>query len=150
MRHAEAEWAASSDFERPLSDRGERDATAVGQLLRQHPHPPQKIVASAAYRTKMTAERVAAELTPPGVSIQLSSRFYGASLERWIEAIVQTDPSIASLLVVGHNPTISRLVEYVAGLSVALHPASYVDVELELDWDAVGQGTGSARGVVQP
>lgn len=150
MRHAQASWTATSDFERPLSDQGERDATAVGQLLRQHAHPPQRILASAAQRTRATAERVAAELALPATSVELASRFYGGSVEHWIEAITRIDARETSLLVVGHNPSISRLVEYVAGISVALLPAAYVEVELDLDWNGVGRGTGTAKGVVRP
>ncbi len=60
-RHAEAGWPenTASDFDRPLTRRGMEEARDMGACLNKHGIRPDLILASAALRTRTTAEILA-------------------------------------------------------------------------------------------
>ena len=61
LRHAKSSWndSALKDHERPLNDRGKRDAPRMGQLLNDHKLTPDLIISSTAKRARKTAKKVA-------------------------------------------------------------------------------------------
>ena len=61
IRHAKSSWSnpGEADFERPLNDRGERDAPRMGARLKELKIKPDLIVCSPAKRAKQTAKRIA-------------------------------------------------------------------------------------------
>ena len=60
LRHAKSSWADTSldDWQRPLNDRGRRDAPRVGTWLRDRSLVPDLIVTSDAIRARETAAAV--------------------------------------------------------------------------------------------
>ena len=58
LRHAKSSWSESAlgDHQRPLNDRGERDAPPVGERLRTQKLTPDLIISSDAVRAQMTAK----------------------------------------------------------------------------------------------
>ena len=60
MRHAKAEQHGPTDFDRPLADRGHRDAAAVGVWLAREGFEPDHALVSAALRARETWVAVAA------------------------------------------------------------------------------------------
>ena len=61
LRHAKSSWAdtALDDWQRPLNDRGRRDAPRVGAWLRDRKLVPDLIVTSDAIRARETSAAVA-------------------------------------------------------------------------------------------
>ena len=61
LRHAKSSWDNTwlSDHERPLNDRGRRDAPRMGRLLRDEELVPDLIITSSAERALSTAEAAA-------------------------------------------------------------------------------------------
>ena len=61
LRHAKSSWndSALGDHQRPLNERGERDAPLVGERLRRQKLTPDLIISSDAERAQMTARAVA-------------------------------------------------------------------------------------------
>ena len=57
LRHAKSSWdnSALTDFERPLNERGRRDAPRMGRLMRERALRPDVILCSPAERTRQTA-----------------------------------------------------------------------------------------------
>lgn len=111
FRHAKAVPAESalSDFARTLAERGERDARWIAERLLLGGRAPPRILASPALRTRRTAEIVAEVLGQPSTDVAFDERLYLASAATVSAAIAGRDDSIASLLVVGHNPGLSEL-----------------------------------------
>jgi phosphohistidine phosphatase len=113
LRHAKAVPAdgTAADFTRPLADRGERDSRRMGERLRlrqRHAHPD-LILASPAVRTRQTAAIVATTLAYPHENIALDESLYLADPDEIMAVIALQAPTIACLLVVGHNPGITEL-----------------------------------------
>ena len=61
LRHAKSSWADSAldDWQRPLNDRGQRDAPRAGEWLGARSRVPDRIITSDAVRARTTAHAVA-------------------------------------------------------------------------------------------
>jgi len=106
-----------ADHERTLAPRGRRDADALGKRLGDHGDHlgladdllPRLVLCSTAARSVETTERVLAGRSAPPPVTYLRS-LYGASPEKVLEQVSMVDDEIASVMVVGHNPTFEALV----------------------------------------
>lgn len=110
LRHAEAEPPATTgiDRDRALSDRGAREAADAGRWLAGHGAHPQRALCSPARRTTQTAElALAAFASPP--ALQSADEIYDASPGELL-ALLDQHFDAESVLLVGHNPGIERLV----------------------------------------
>jgi phosphohistidine phosphatase len=110
LRHAKAEDpdAYPEDIDRPLTPRGLADAAAAGQWLRDGGFVPDLVVCSAAVRTRETWKAASARLGG-AIPIVYEQSLYLAGFAEALELVRQTEPTVASLLVIGHNPTVSVL-----------------------------------------
>ena len=120
MRHAKSDWTDSnnSDFERPINDRGERSAIAIGQWLTDNDHIPQYIISSAAVRAKQTTEIMTAtfaEATPEQIIYEQD--LYLADVKTLLRFIQTYKTALSSLMIVAHNPGMEELVEYLLSRS---------------------------------
>jgi phosphohistidine phosphatase len=116
LRHAKSSWADSSidDWQRPLNDRGERDAPRAGEWLRARDLLPDLIISSDAIRARATAE-AAAEAAGLSKAIVLEPSLYHAAPEDVIEVLKAVNDEMRSVLIVGHNPGLEELVGKLAG-----------------------------------
>jgi phosphohistidine phosphatase len=146
MRHAKSSWKDSElgDFDRPLSARGERDAPLMGARLDARGVRPALLIASSAKRARRTAKLVASELDYPIERLRLEESLYLAAPEAIVDVVAAQSDSHASLLLVGHNPGLTDLVNRLLpdfGL-VNLPTAGVVAIDLEISsWS----GARSAR-----
>lgn len=106
LRHAEAVSVAPGhhDQERPLTDEGVRQASAVGDALRAAGHEPDLVISSSARRTQQTAEALLLDCP-----VQIEHRVYNAGSDTILEALHELTDDPASVLVVGHAPGIPAL-----------------------------------------
>ena len=112
LRHAKAVPATEPlvDIDRPLADRGERDARRIGERLRRQQLLPTLILTSPAARALRTAQLVASAIDYPRDAIALDRRLYLAEPAAMAEIIGAHDAAIETMLVVGHNPGLTELV----------------------------------------
>jgi phosphohistidine phosphatase len=110
MRHAKAEQAGPTDFERPLAARGHRDAEEAGAWLSAQDVRPSHALVSAALRTQQTWEAVA---SGAGWSLDadLDRGLYAAGPETALDLVRLVPDHVESLVVIGHNPTIGTLAQ---------------------------------------
>ena len=116
MRHAKSDWStsASNDFDRPLSRRGDRDAPRMAAWLAQQSLLPDIIISSPALRTKQTVLAVVEKLGIPEQEIIWEASIYEASLDQLLEVLDRYSAAAESVLLVGHNPGLDSLVEYLS------------------------------------
>jgi len=109
LRHAKAEPPDNyaEDFDRPLSRRGRADAEAAGRWLVAAGLIPDLVLCSSAVRTRETWLRVSSAVGQVPVTYEQS--LYLSSAVEALELIQATDAAVGSLLVIGHNPTMSVL-----------------------------------------
>ena len=108
MRHAKAEQAGPTDFERPLADRGRDDAAAAGGWLAAQGVRPDVALVSAATRTLETFAAVSRgaqwtlEPTP-------DRGLYAADPDTVLDLVRALDDDVRSVVLIGHNPTMAYL-----------------------------------------
>ncbi|RYD55567.1 MAG: histidine phosphatase family protein [Sphingobacteriales bacterium] len=117
IRHAKSSWAnpLQSDFERPLNERGERDAPMMGARLKEQGILPDLIISSTAKRAKSTAKKIAAALDYDHSRIQMQDNLYHCIPSVFEEAIYAVDDKIKTLFIVAHNPGITDFVNQLSG-----------------------------------
>ncbi|MEL6215218.1 MAG: histidine phosphatase family protein [Pseudomonadota bacterium] len=139
LRHAKSSWDDSSlsDHDRPLNERGDRDAPEMGRRLKERGIRPSALVASSATRTRHTARHVAQAIGFPTEFIHIEKTLYHASAEQILKVIGEQDAQFQNLLVVGHNPGISDLAERLSnGLVVNMPTAGMLTISADLgSWD---------------
>ncbi len=102
MRHAKSSWGDPTldDHQRPLNDRGQRSATALGDWLRANDYLPDLILSSSSTRTRETFA---------GLQINADTRFldglYHAGAGQMLHVLKQASGDC--VLMLGHNPGIS-------------------------------------------
>ena len=109
LRHAKSSWNFDdlSDQERPLNDRGRDDAPRMGQALARRTIKLDLLVSSPAVRALSTAALVARELEYPHDKIHVETGIYGADVAGLLTIIRALPDAAESVLLVGHNPTIT-------------------------------------------
>jgi phosphohistidine phosphatase len=144
LRHAKSSWADSrlDDWERPLNDRGRRDAPNVGHLLRRLSLMPDLIITSDAVRAETTAHMVAEAAGYAG-RIVLSPLLYLATPDVMIEVLrTAPEPAARAIMIVAHNPGLEDLVGQLTGQPVTLPTAALANLALRLDdWSALDLAT---------
>ena len=143
VRHAKSSWndTSLSDRKRPLNKRGERDAPIMGKRISDHGIRPSLIVTSPATRARTTAKIIAGELTYPNEFLQREDQLYLASLDEILDVIAAQDDGFNSLMIVGHNPGLTDLVNFLQpGLTINLPTAGVVSVQIDQDnWNLFEQ-----------
>lgn len=113
LRHAKAAWPDVEDRQRPLAERGQRDAPAAGRWLRDYERRPDgpeidRVVCSPARRTRETWELAAAELNKPPEPVY-DGRVYAATTSALLTVLRETPADVRCQLLVGHNPGVQTL-----------------------------------------
>ncbi|MFI6940644.1 SixA phosphatase family protein [Streptomyces sp. NPDC050418] len=114
LRHAKADWPQISDHERPLAERGRKDAPSVGRRLAESGIAFDLAVCSTAARTRETWKLAVGEL-PHRPRTVYEERVYEASPGELIAVLNETQDDVADLLLIGHNPGMQALTEILAG-----------------------------------
>jgi phosphohistidine phosphatase len=107
IRHAKA-GEAPLDVERPLTERGLRDAAAIGDWLRARRLRPDRVVVSPARRALQTWEAAAARLDEAPDPV-IDDRIYENTLDLLLDIVRETTDEVTTLVLVGHNPAMGAL-----------------------------------------
>ena len=114
LRHAKSAWPDVADHDRPLAGRGRRAAPAAGRWLRDAGYVPDLVLCSTARRARETWQLAEEELgAHPRTKFE--QRVYGASATELLDLARQTPSSVRTLMIVGHEPTMSDLTLELAG-----------------------------------
>ena len=170
LRHAEARPEPPSggrDRDRPLTERGRRDAAALGARLTADSPPlgtsgltlPEVALVSAAVRTVETADLVCGGL---GERLRTDTyvSLYSAEPETVLAYVQEVEGDPRSVLVVGHNPTVSHLAfdllddgstgrDHLAAHGLSTCSLAVVDLAIG-SWGEAATGGGTLAGLFAP
>ncbi|MEV8506829.1 histidine phosphatase family protein [Actinoplanes sp. NPDC051475] len=109
LRHAKAETPGElPDFERQLTDRGRADAGAAGAWMAAEGLRPDLVLCSPATRTRQTWHAVAVALGEGDApEVRYEDGLYAGGRTEVVDLLRGLPDSVGTVLVVGHNPTIS-------------------------------------------
>jgi len=125
LRHAKSSWddPGLADHERPLAPRGRRAVEAIAAHVHSAGITPELVLCSSARRTRETLEGVAV-----GGEHLIEPDLYGANCEDVLERLHRVPEDIGSVMLVGHNPTLQRLVLHLADDDVAASGSQLAEV----------------------
>ena len=114
IRHAKSSWnnPVLTDFERPLNKRGKQNAPFMGKRLKESEVQPDFFLASPAKRALKTAKTIAKEIDFPKKHIVTDESIYLAGVSTLLTVIRNIDDSCHQVILVGHNPGLTELAEY--------------------------------------
>lgn len=146
IRHAKAEPATTSlgDMDRPLNERGKRDAPLMGGVLKARGAEPDLIVSSPAKRAIETAERIAEAVGYDSARIAVYDSVYLQEAPLLLELIRSLKDEHHRAYLIGHNPHLSELVTRLTGEGVGQLPTCGVAaIQFAVDaWAYVMEGSG--------
>jgi phosphohistidine phosphatase len=109
LRHAKSSWKDTSlpDHDRPLAGRGRRAAKAIARHLHEQGLEPQLVLCSTARRARETLERIQPALG--SATVELEHDLYAASADALLERLRRVPDTVASVMLIGHNPGLQDL-----------------------------------------
>lgn len=112
IRHAKSSWDASNidDFERPLNDRGKRDAPRMGKRFKEKDIHPDLLLSSPAKRAVSTAKGIAKVLKYPKDHIKTDRRLYHADEETILTVVQELKDNRNVVMIFSHNPGLTEFV----------------------------------------
>ena len=148
LRHAHAgdpmAWEGP-DEQRPLSDKGEKQADRLGRFLAGVGFRPAKIITSPKVRAARTAEIVAGHL---GLGVELEERLADQLGLAELEALLRDAGDPERPVLVGHDPDFSELVSVLCDTSrVPMRKGALARIDAERP---LQPGAGTLRWLVPP
>ncbi len=148
LRHAKSSWKDTglADRDRPLNKRGEKNAPAMGKLIKRQGLTPQWIVSSTALRAQKTAEAAAKGSGYSG-QIHYEDELYLAQPADILDVVQRTVPDSATrILIVGHNPGLEALVGTLTAQREPFPTGALAQIELPIEsWSEL---TGTPKGTL--
>ncbi|MFF5272111.1 SixA phosphatase family protein [Streptomyces sp. NPDC000133] len=151
LRHAKAEWSQDSDHERPLAERGRKDAPVAGRKLVDSGIVIDLALCSTAVRTRETWKLAVHEM-PHRPRTVYEERLYEASLGELIALLNETPDDVQNLLLIGHNPGMHAVADALAGSAEGetvarmtrggFPTAAFAVIEFSGSWKGVEHGVG--------
>lgn len=112
VRHAKSSWAdpGQQDFDRPLNERGKKDAPVMGQRILDTGVKIDAFVSSPAKRAHQTCTAFAEAYGRKEGEIILVKDLYHAPSHVYYETLADLDDAYESVAIFGHNPGITDFV----------------------------------------
>jgi phosphohistidine phosphatase len=150
IRHAKSDRSdeSLSDYDRPLSKRGMKDAPLMGSKLLEKGIYPDLILSSPALRAKTTAIAFAQALSYPSESIRFEHDLYACDVQTILSIIRDVSDSVDTLMVFGHNPEFTECANFITGGDIDNIPTCGI-VEIRLlkdDWKSIGENSAELSG----
>jgi phosphohistidine phosphatase len=144
LRHAKSDWSGGEgDADRPLADRGVRQAPVAGRWLAGWRGHIDLAVVSPAVRARETWQVAAAELgsadagsRPP---VQIEDNVYAASAGELLGVVRALPDDAVTVVLVGHNPGIEELVTELTGERVSMPTSAIAVIGWTGPWASAGE-----------
>jgi phosphohistidine phosphatase len=157
MRHGKAAIEpAEDDFNREIVDKGKRRAQRMAIWLLQQQLIPDTVVSSPAKRALTTAQKCCKAMGQDARQIVRDRRIYEADVSGLVDVLIEQNASASRLLLVGHNPVLDKLIEYLVGVSQTggksphLARAALAHLRLREQWSQHPHGAATLVQMIHP
>jgi phosphohistidine phosphatase len=140
LRHAKAIPGElnSPDCDRPLSDRGFKDSQQLAAKLVKKNIDFDVFMTSHAIRAITTAQIIANALGRKQKHIAVEKLIYEGNPTEILQMISLTSKKINSILLVGHNPSISEIAFRVTHEPILMTTCSLIELSIDIKrWDSL-------------
>jgi phosphohistidine phosphatase len=133
LRHAKSDYPDGvGDHERPLADRGRREAPLAGSWLAERVRTFDLALVSTARRAQQTWQAVSASVAAD--EVRDDDELYLASSADLLTIVRQLPGGAQSVLVVGHNEGLEELATLLSGVPVTLKTSTFAVLRGEAPW----------------
>lgn len=142
VRHAEAENSniQIKDVDRPLTPDGEIIASKAGKFLGNLIQSPDLMLSSNSVRTTQTSYLLAEQIQYNASQISFTEELYEASTRILMRVINGIEDNYKKVVLIGHNPSISFLSEYITGAEIGnVNPAGIVHIKFDVPWNEISE-----------
>lgn len=155
IRHAKSalEEPGTSDAERQLTEQGKNQADLMGQELKKFNIKPSLIISSPAIRALNTATIIAKILRYPTNKIKTEEKIYSGGVEDLIERIKEVNAEIDTLLLFGHNPTLTWLTHFLCKevhMNIPTCGITMINLDKMKSWDKLTEADGKLIQFIYP
>ena len=150
LRHAKSSWDdfELKDYDRPLSTRGIQDADLMGNYFRSKKIKLDLVLSSPSKRTKETLEHFFQFEKP---KVQFEESIYHASLDQILGVIFSVPETIRSIMLVGHNPSMHEITEYLSNKFINKYPTCCLaSLTIDTDWNKAVRGCADMNFLKKP
>lgn len=111
VRHAKSSWEepGTKDIDRPLIEKGIKKTQRVIEYFQKNKISVDLMISSPAVRAYETAKLIAKGIDYPVKNIKQDNKIYDGYYDRILDIIYSTPNEVNSLMIFGHNPTITHL-----------------------------------------
>ncbi|MFY0625703.1 MAG: histidine phosphatase family protein [Reichenbachiella sp.] len=144
IRHAETEnpELGLKDIDRQLTADGEIESSKIGKFLSKLVNDPDLVLSSTSQRTRQTVGLIAEQLQCNPSNIDYQEDLYESSTRILLRVINSMLEKNEKVIVVGHNPSITFLAEYITGAEIgSVSPAGIVHIKNEGSWAEITQNS---------
>jgi len=161
LRHAKSDWSkpGERDHDRRLASRGRESAPRIGAYMAGHGLVPDLVVCSTAARARETWELAAEAFAKPPRVVH-DERIYANNPDVLLTLIKETEASVHSLLLVGHNPSFQIFADLMTAsghgdarqrLREKFPTAALAVIDFPIDaWDAMHRQAGRLDRLITP
>jgi len=142
VRHAKSSRnePALQDKDRPLNNRGKRDAPKMGKRLAKREAIPDLILSSPAKRALKTAQLIAKKLDYKLQDIVVDERLYATGADELLHLIRKLGAKPKSVMLVGHNPELTELAHHLSSKITHLPTCAIAEFTIEAkSWTTIGK-----------
>ena len=161
LRHAKAEAGGrAGDQVRPLALTGRRQCIRIAGALTGHDLVPELVLCSSSVRTLQTWVLVRGGLGHAEIELQVSDGLYQGGAAEVVTALHGIDDAVRTVLVVGHEPTMSRLAAALASpdsgeaalatVRSGMSTGAFAVLEVAGAWHDLARGAARLTEVVSP
>jgi phosphohistidine phosphatase len=153
VRHAKSsrDDPALPDKERPLNERGVRDAPKVGERLAEQGVKPDLILSSPAVRALATAEIIARKLGYKVKDIVVDERLYATTPDDLLHVIHKIGDKPKRVMLFGHNPELTDLAHRLSSSITDMPTCAVAEFSFDIkSWSAVGKRAPAKAALLRP
>jgi phosphohistidine phosphatase len=142
VRHAKSsrDDPTLPDEERPLNDRGMRDARTMGERLAKEGVKPNLILSSPAVRALATAALIAKKLDYKVKDIVVDERLYATAPDDLLEVIHELGDKPKRVMLLGHNPELTELAHRLSSKITNMSTCAVAEFSFDTkSWSTIGK-----------
>lgn len=134
IRHAKSDWSNEKldDYDRPLNQRGKKDAPLIGKILVKKKIVPDLIISSPAYRARKTSLKIASKVGYAD-EILFNEYIYEATLRTLLDIINFIEDEYDDVYLIGHNPGLNMLGFYLVDFNDNLPTCGVLEIEFNCE-----------------
>ncbi|MBX7094901.1 MAG: histidine phosphatase family protein [Flavobacteriales bacterium] len=147
VRHAKSSWndLQLADVDRPLNDRGKKNAPLMAEVLKSKKILPDIIYCSKAKRSRSTAKRMANVLFKDEKAFEVIPEIYEAEIMTLLHIVNRFQDKYKTIMLIGHNPGLTEFLNYLTEAGIGNIPTTGVaEIHFPFQhWKEISRDTGN-------